>query len=288
MLDMRRAGADPDPCGESSFDDACTMRASSDLSPPAGAKLPGLTAFFPAYNEEANVVPTAERLLAVLPRVAERWELVIVDDGSRDRTGALADELARSRAGVRVVHHTVNRGYGGAIKSGLAANRLDYVFYTDGDQQFDPAEIERLMVPLDRADVVVGYRAKRADNVVRWLNGVAWNTLVRALFGVPVRDVDCAFKLFRASALAGLEPRAEGAMVSTELLARIHERGHRIIEVPVTHYPRKHGSPSGANLRVIVRAFIELFRLRRQLRSEFALARACASRPGSLDGPSGE
>ena len=264
------------------------MRTSSESRLTAGGKLPGLTAFFPAYNEDANVVPVAEALLTVLPRVAERWELVIVDDGSRDGTGALADELARSRPGVRVVHHAVNRGYGGAIKSGLAAAQLDYVFYMDGDRQFDPAEIARLMVALDRADVVVGYRAKRADNVVRWLNGVAWNMLVHALFGVPVRDVDCAFKIFRRSVLDGLEARAEGAMISTELLARIHERGHTIVEVPVSHYPRQHGSPSGANPQVILRAFAELFRLRRQLRREFAQARALAAKPASFDTPTGE
>ena len=265
-----------------------TMRTPPGPGPETRGKLPSITAFFPAHNEEANVVPMTEGLLAVLPRIAERWELVIVDDGSRDRTGELADELASTHPEVRVVHHPTNRGYGGSIKSGLAASRLDYVFYTDGDRQFDPAEIERLMAHLDEADVVVGYRAHRADNVVRRLNGVAWNTLVRALFGVPVRDVDCAFKLFRASALAGIEVRADGAMISTELLARIQERGRRIVEVPVSHYPREHGSPSGGNVRVILRAFVELFRLRRQLRSEFARARAHAAKLSPLDSSSGE
>jgi glycosyltransferase involved in cell wall biosynthesis len=252
-------------------------------------KLSSLSAFFPAHNEEANVVPMAEAMLAVLPRVATQWELVIVDDGSRDRTGALADEFARTHPGVRVVHHEVNRGYGGAIKSGLAASRLDYVFFTDGDRQFDPAEIERLIARLDQAEVVVGRRAQRADNVVRRLNGMAWSTLVRALFGFTVRDVDCAFKLFRRSAIAGIAPRAEGAMISTELLARIHQRGHRIVEVPVSHYPRQHGTPSGANPAVILRAFVELFRMRRQLRAEFAQTRALDAKPRTpLDLPSGE
>lgn len=257
-------------------------------SPDVSGKLSGLSAFFPAHDEEANVVPMAEKLLAVLPQVAARFELVIVDDGSRDRTGALADEFARTHPGVRVVHHAVNRGYGGAIKSGLAACRLDYVFYTDGDCQFDPVEIARLIGQLHRADVIIGYRARRADGVVRWLNGVAWNVLIRALFRLPVRDVDCAFKLFRTNTLAGLEPSAEGAMISTELLARIHERGHRIVEVPVSHYPRRSGSPSGASLRVIARAFVELFRMRRRLRGEFAQARALAARRGTrIDTPAG-
>jgi len=256
--------------------------------PGATRKLSGVSAFFPAHNEEHNVVSMAEQLLAVLPEVASRFELVIVDDGSRDRTGALADEFARTHPMVRVVHHRVRRGYGGAIKSGLAACRLDYVFYTDGDCQFDPVEIVRLISCLDRADVVVGYRARRADGIVRWLNGVAWNALIRALFRLPVRDIDCAFKLFRASALAGLQPRAEGAMISTELLACIQERGHRIVEVPVSHYPRRYGSPSGANVRVIARAFVELFRMRRRLREEFARARAgAARRRARLDTPAG-
>lgn len=233
----------------------------------ADARLPSLSAFFPARDEEANVVPMVEGLLRILPAVAARWELIIVDDGSRDATGRLADALAREHAAVRVVHHATSRGYGGAIRAGLAAARYDYVFFTDGDCQFDPAQITRLIAALGRAEVVVGYRHARSDPRLRRLNAASWNLLVRALFRLPVRDVNCAFKLFRRSALAGIAPEADGAMVSAELLARLVRAGHRIVEVPVDHYPRRHGVPSGASPRVVARAFVELFRFYRRLRA---------------------
>jgi len=228
--------------------------------------LSSLSAFFPAHDEEANVVPMAEALLEILPKVAERWELIIVDDGSRDRTPELADQLARTHPGVRVVHHPVNRGYGAAVRSGIAACRFDYVFFTDGDRQFDPAQITALVPQLAQADVVVGYRHARADPLVRRLNAAGWNLLMRALLRLPVRDVNCAFKLFRREALAGIEARADGAMLSAELIARIARRGHRIVEVPVAHLPRRAGTPTGAKPAVILRAFAELLRLRRDLR----------------------
>jgi glycosyltransferase involved in cell wall biosynthesis len=229
--------------------------------------LPSLSAFFPAHDEEDNVVPMAEAILGVLPDVARTWELVIVDDGSRDRTRERAQALTRTHPGVRVVHHEVNRGYGAAIRSGLAAARHEWVFWTDGDRQFDPRQITRLIAELPRADVVVGWRAARADHVVRRLNTFAWNMLIRALFGVRVRDVDCAFKLVPRRALEGIALEAEGAMVSTELLAHLVRRGARIVEVPVDHFPRLSGTPSGGDPRVIVRAFRELARLYPRMRA---------------------
>lgn len=229
------------------------------------ALLPELSACVPAHDEEANLEAAAGDLLAELPRVAARWELILVDDGSRDRTGALADELARRHPEVRVVHHARNRGYGAAVRSGLAAARYAYVFLTDGDRQFDPGEIPRLVAALDGADVAVGYRARRADPLGRRLSGRAWNLLVRVLFGLPVRDVNCAFKLFRRSALDGVALRAEGAAVSVELLAALRRRGHRIVELPVGHRPRRAGTPSGGSPRVALRALVELWRLRRDL-----------------------
>jgi len=225
--------------------------------------LASLSAFFPVRDEEANVVPMAEACLAALPAVAVRWELVIVDDGSRDATGALADGLARRHAGIRVVRHPTSRGYGAAVRSGLAASRLEYVFLTDGDCQFDLADLARLVPALADADVVVGYRRRRADPLGRRVAGRAWNLLVRALFRLPVRDVNCAMKLFRRGAIAGVVPQADGAVVSTELLVRLRERGARIVEVPVEHFPRRGGRASGGELRVAARAVPELLRLYR-------------------------
>jgi len=232
---------------------------------PAALRLRSLSAFIPVHDEEANLLPMVDALLHTLPRVADRWELVIVDDGSRDGTRALAAEVARTRPGVRVVHHPSRRGYGAAIRSGLAAARYEYVFYTDGDRQFDPAQVTRLLAELARADVVVGYRRRRADDLVRRLGTLCWNTLVRTLFPVGVRDVNCAFKLLPRAALAGIELEATGAMISTELLVRLRERGQRIAEVAVDHWPRATGRASGGSARVVARALVELVRLRRTL-----------------------
>jgi glycosyltransferase involved in cell wall biosynthesis len=233
-------------------------------------RLPSISAFFPAYNEEKNVAAMVERLRAVLPRVADDYEIIIVNDGSADRTGAIADELAAADPHVRAVHHPANRGYGGALKSGFAASRKDYVFFTDGDGQFDVTEIERLLPHVPAYDVVVGYRMERAEGGLRKANAAAWNFLVRRLFGIPVRDVDCAFKLFQRRVFDVVQVEAEGAMISTELLARAVRAGFRVHEVGVHHLPRKHGTPTGANPLVILRAFYELFKLYRRITAEGA------------------
>ncbi len=229
------------------------------------SRLPSLSASFPAYNEEANVEPMLTDLLAALPEVAERFEIIVVDDGSRDGTFAAAQAAAQRDPRIRVLRHEVNRGYGAAVWTGLCAGTLDYAFFTDGDRQFDVRQLGTLAAQLDRADVVVGYRVDRQDNLVRIANAHAWNWLIRHLLDVPVRDVDCAFKLFRREALRGLTIEAGGAMFSAELLARLAARGARIAEVPVRHLPRAHGTSSGGNPRVIARAFYELFKLYRKL-----------------------
>ncbi|MBM4244421.1 MAG: glycosyltransferase family 2 protein [Deltaproteobacteria bacterium] len=230
-------------------------------------RLPGLSASFPAHNEEDNVEPMIADLLAALPDFAERFEVVVVDDGSRDHTFERASAVAARDPRVRVVRHEVNRGYGAAVWTGLVSGTMAYAFFTDGDRQFDVRQIADLIRALPGHDVVVGYRVNRQDNVVRIANAHAWNWLIRTLFAVPVRDVDCAFKLFDRRVLQGLTIEAGGAMFSSELLARLKTRGARIAEVPVRHLPREKGSASGGNPRVIARAFCELFRLYRKLKS---------------------
>jgi len=231
-------------------------------------RLPGLSASFPAHNEEDNVEPMIADLLAALPDVAERFEVIVVDDGSRDGTFARASAVAARDPRVRVVRHEVNRGYGAAVWTGLTSGAMEYAFFTDGDRQFDVRQIADLIRVLPGHDVVVGYRVNRQDNAVRIMNAHAWNWLIRTLFAVPVRDVDCAFKLFDRRVLEGLTIEAGGAMFSSELLARLKTRGARIVEVPVKHLPREKGSASGGNPKVIARAFYELFRLYRKLKRE--------------------
>ncbi len=244
-----------------------TPRDAAALRAPDAPALPGLTAFVPVHDEVDNLEPVVRNLLAVLPAVAQRWELLIVDDGSRDGTAALADAIAHRHAGVRVVRHAHNRGYGAALRSGLLAAGHDAVFWMDGDGQFDARDLPRLVAAFDGVDAVVGWRERRADPWRRRLNTAVWNRIVGTLFRLPVRDVNCAFKLVRRDAFAGLDPEASGAMISAELLARLVQRGCTIVEMPVTHLPRRTGTPSGAAPRVVLRAFVELLRLARRLRT---------------------
>jgi glycosyltransferase involved in cell wall biosynthesis len=231
-------------------------------------RLEGISVFLPSHNEGANVERVVRGFLAELPRLAETYEVIVVDDGSRDATGEIADRLAAADSHVKVVHHPVNRGYGAAVISGIRAATLPYVLLCDGDGQFQAADVERLIAQVPRFDVVVGRRRRRADHLVRRLNGKAWSALVRLLFSIRIHDIDCGFKLFKRATLDGIELRAQGAMISTELMARVAGRGAKIAEVDVGHLPRVSGEQSGANLRVITRAFKELFALYGELKAE--------------------
>jgi len=228
----------------------------------------GVSLFFPMYNEEGNIERAVGSALDTLARLSDDYEVIVVDDGSRDRTRAIADRLAAADAHVRVVHHPVNRGYGAAVRSGFQAARLSLVVLADGDNQFDLGELPVLLSALGGADGVNGYRIARRDPPVRRLNGFLYNRLARALFDVPVRDVNCGFKVYRRDLLERLLPqlRSTGALINVEMLARARKLGATIMEVGVHHYPRDTGSQTGGNLAVIVRAFRELFALARELR----------------------
>lgn len=233
-------------------------------------RLAGLSVFLPCHNEQGNVERVVRGFLAELPHVADQYEVIVVDDGSRDGTGQIADRLAAEDPHVKVVHHEKNRGYGGAVISGIRAATQPYLLLCDGDGQFDPREIELLAAQVPRYNVVVGRRIRRADHLIRRFNGKAWTLLMRMLFGIRIRDIDCGFKLFKREMLEAMEFRAKGAMISTELVARLVGRGAKITEVGVSHLPRMTGEQSGANLRVILRAFKELFALYGELKGERA------------------
>jgi glycosyltransferase involved in cell wall biosynthesis len=221
----------------------------------------GISAVLPAYNEESALEATVGGLRSVLAGLGRRFEIIIVDDGSADGTGVLADRLARGDPAVRVIHHPRNRGYGAALRSGFAAARLEWVFLMDSDGQFDPSELPAFVDASAAADFVVGYRAARADPAHRRIFARAWAWLMRALLGVRARDVDCAFKLMRRSFLATMPLDAGGAFLSAEMLARAGRLGARIAERPVRHLPRRAGRQTGGSLKVLARAFYELARL---------------------------
>jgi len=234
---------------------------------PGPARVPALSYFFPAHNEEANLRGLVEEALATLPSLAEAFEVVIVDDGSRDATPRIADELAAADPRVRAVHHPRNLGYGAALRTGFGAARHDLIAFTDGDRQFRVADIGRLTARYAEggADAVVGFRIRRADPLIRTLYAKAYRLANRIFFGLRVRDVDCACKAFRREALEGIAVESGGAFFSAELLIKLQAGGHRIAEVGVPHYPRVAGSPTGAKPSVILRAVRDFWNLRLRL-----------------------
>ena len=252
------------------------MTIADDAGAGAPARVARLSYFFPAHNEEANLEGLVDEALAALPSIAETFEIIAVNDGSKDRTREIADRLAAAHPDVvRVVHHEVNRGYGGALRSGFEASRYELLAFTDGDRQFRVADLARLTARLaqaDRPDVVVGYRIKRADPFVRIAYARTYKLANRIFFGLRVRDVDCACKLFRREALEGIRVESAGAFFSAELLIKILKANRTIVEVGVPHYARTAGSPTGARPSVIWRAVKDFWGLRLRLWANRKLA----------------
>ena len=227
-----------------------------------------ISVFFPCYNEQGNVTGMVEQTLAVLEKLNADFEVIIVDDGSSDDTGKIADELAGGNDRVKVVHHRTNLGYGAALQSGFKAATKELVFYTDGDGQFDIKEMPGLLGLMEQCDIVSCYRLNRQDNLVRRINAWCWTKLVCLLFGMKIRDIDCAFKLYKREIFNTFKLVSTGALIDAEILARAVRKGYRVVQQGVHHYPRTAGAQTGANLRVILRAFKELFRLWKQIRKD--------------------
>jgi len=228
-------------------------------------RLPSRTIFFPCYNEEANVERTTLAALEAGRQFTDDLEVIIVNDGSRDRTAEIADRLAAAHPQVRAVHNNPNLGYGGALQRGFREATREWIFYTDGDGQFDFREIAVLLPLLNRFDILSAYRLNRQDSRLRKLNAWCWTMLVNVLFDLRLRDIDCAFKLYPRKLFDQIEMWSMGALIDTEILAKARLLGYRIGQIGVHHYPRTAGSQTGANLRVILRAFKELFKLRRRI-----------------------
>lgn len=222
--------------------------------------------FFPCYNEEANVENTTRAAVRALERIADDYEIIIVDDGSKDRTGEIADRLAAELPHVRAVHNRPNLGYGGALQRGFREAKKRWVFYTDGDGQFDFEEIEKVLPLLEKFDIVSAYRLDRKDSFMRKMNGFGWTMLVNLALDLRLRDIDCAFKMYPRKLFDEIEMRSMGALIDAEILARAHRLGYTIGQIGVHHYPRTAGHQTGANFKVIAKAFKELFVRRREIR----------------------
>ena len=221
-----------------------------------------LSVILPAFNEEANIRAVVEDAYRNILKITPVFEIIVVNDGSKDRTGEICDRLVEEFSEVRVVHHARNRGYGAALKSGIELARCDLIFFTDADGQFDLKEVAALLEQTDAFDIVAGYRARRQDPPHRLLFAWGWNILVRVVLGIRIRDIDCAFKVFHRRVFKKVQIQSVGAMVNTEIFAQVSRFGMTVKEVPVSHFPRQHGKSTGGNVAVIIKAFRELIRMR--------------------------
>jgi glycosyltransferase involved in cell wall biosynthesis len=229
-------------------------------------KVSELSVFFPFWNEEKNIKNVVEKALSVVKKVADRWEIQMIDDGSSDGTYEIGRRLEKTYPHVKLISHTPNRGYGAALKEGLSKAKYDLVVFNDGDGQFDFSEVGKLLAKINDNDIVIGYREKRKDSLIRHILMLYLKIHDYLLFGFHYKDIDCGFKLFRKSAIKKIIPlRSEGAMITTEILAKAKKYKLKIAQVGVHHYPRLFGNQSGANLRVLIRALRESFLLWQEL-----------------------
>ncbi len=224
-------------------------------------KLKGLSVFFPLYNEEANVEKLVAESLKVFPKVAEKFEIVLVNDGSKDKTREIAKKLEAKYPSVRLVSQR-NKGYGGAVKRGFKEAKYDWVFFSDGDLQFDLNEITKFIPFAKNNDLVIGYRKVRAEGFKRKLLADTLKVWNRIFLGFPrsIRDIDCAFKLIRKEVIVAASPLvSDGAMVTTEFLLKSYRNGYKFKQIGVNHYKRQFGSSTGSNLKVIFKAVRDTF-----------------------------
>ncbi len=213
----------------------------------------------PAHNEEVAITGTMRSVIDAVSAWTQDFEVIVVNDGSKDHTRSILEEIAAEEPRVRVINHEVNQGYGAALVSGFEAAGKDLVFFMDSDGQFDICDLERFFPLIGEYDAVLGYRIDRQDTALRKLNAWGWKMLVQSVFKLRVRDIDCAFKLYKAEFFQHNRLETRGAMINTEMLYKFTREGYTYTEVGVQHLPRRGGRATGAKIAVIVRAFRELF-----------------------------
>jgi glycosyltransferase involved in cell wall biosynthesis len=241
-----------------------------------------ITAFFPAYNDAGTIASMAVVMDMTLRALVDDYEIIVVNDGSPDHTGEVLADLASRYPRLRVVTHPKNRGYGGALRSGFAHATKDLVFYTDGDAQYDPREIARLLRALTPdVDMVNGYKIERHDPLHRIIIGRIYHHVVKTMFRLRMRDVDCDFRLLRRSMFEQIDLREDSGVICVELMTKVHQAGFRIAEVPVHHFHRAYGQSQFFNVRRVARVVKDLLRLWWQLicRDEFRRGLAASRRP---------
>lgn len=231
-----------------------------------------ISAFFPAYNDEKSIPVLVNNIIPILEKYTSNYEIIVVDDCSPDNVGVIADEMARNNPKIKVIHHKNNRGYGGALKSGFKSATKDLIFYTDGDGQYDVREIEKLLryVEDQEVDVVNGYKIKRSDNIARKLAGKSYHFLVKILFNLKIKDVDCDFRLFKRKVIDAIDLVSDSGSITVELVKKSQKKGFRFKEVEVNHYPRIDGKSQFfkfsrilKTLRDLGKLWIQIFILRK-------------------------
>jgi len=224
--------------------------------------LKSLSVFMPAYNEEDSIESTVENAVKVLEGLKVDWELLVINDGSKDKTADVVKKLELKYPGVRLVNHESNKGYGHALKTGFARAKYPWVAFVDSDGQFDFAEIKELIEKTDEADVILGYRLNRADPFQRRIFTWGWKMLALFLLGLNVKDYSCGFKLIKKNVIEEISPiESEEKVTQIEMLIKAKKRGYRFAEVGVHHYPRTAGVPTGAKLSVVWKSFTDMLKL---------------------------
>lgn len=230
-------------------------------------RLKELSVFFPAYNEEKNIGQVLMGALEVLEDLADQYEILVIDDGSQDKTAEEVNRMREKNKNIRLIKHEANRGYGAALKTGFGSAKYQLIAFNDGDGQFDFADIQKFLPKLLNNNLVIGYRVKRSDSFIRLVNAKLYSWFLRLLFGLKVKDIDCGFKVVKEEVMQKIPPlESNGALISAELLIKAQKAGFKIGEVGVSHYPRIAGKPTGANLGVILRMFKEVVKLYQALK----------------------
>lgn len=227
----------------------------------------------PAYNEETNISKAVSEAALFATKRFDDFEIIVVDDGSRDHTAVALQAMLKTHKNLKVISHKKNLGYGAAVWDGLRASQGELIFFTDSDLQFDLRDLDLFLNEIKTHDAVIGYRQKRSEGLIRKLNALGWRAFVRMLLKVRAKDIDCAFKLFRLKAICDIEIISSGATFSAELLYRLNKKGSKISELPVKHFKRRYGAPTGAKMSVIAKGFKEILALRKSEKNKIQKGR---------------
>lgn len=240
------------------------------INPVTGNKLKSLSVFLPTYNEEGSIKNVVLKTKTVLQKISNNWEIIVVNDGSTDKTRSIVENICKIDNRIKIINHDKNKGYGASFKSGLYNSKYDWIAFIDSDGQFDFSEIDKFISKQreTNADLVIGYYKKRQVSKFKIITSKVWELSVYILFGLKVHDIDCGFKFISKKVIDKIEKleSERGAFVSSEFLIKSIRSGFRIAEVPVTHYPRLTGAGTGRNINVIIQSFVDLFRLWRKLK----------------------